>query len=56
MCLCIPGIPEEVEKSKESKDDLDLDSMASEENDDVGPVLQVSESETESPSSYIKQQ
>lgn len=55
MCLCFPGAPEEVENSKGSKDDLDLDSVGSEENDGVGPVLQVSASETEIFSCCIKQ-
>ncbi|MCI4378041.1 hypothetical protein PGIGA_G00211260 [Pangasianodon gigas] len=36
----VNGIPEVVENSKGSKDDLDLDSMGSEENDCAGPVLQ----------------
>ncbi|KAF4086685.1 hypothetical protein AMELA_G00087200 [Ameiurus melas] len=36
----VKGIPEEVENSKGSKDDLDLNSMGSEEDDGAGPVLQ----------------
>lgn len=39
-------MPEVVEYSQGRKDDLDLDIMGSEENDGVGPVLQVSETKS----------
>lgn len=53
MCICFPGVPEVVEYSQGSNDDLDLDSMGSEENDCIGPVLQVSETERPASGSNI---